>query len=137
MTTIQSWRNAAGCMIFAASLLLAGCANQAAPPPVVAAVASPAPSSPDPAAVHKAFEAGYAAGYAAAKRMQARLDEQLKPQPGMADASQTQPNEPATSTAAVGQLNNFAIGNPTTGTADAPGDIFQQAGQAIPVGRGN
>ncbi|MDE8348835.1 MAG: hypothetical protein POG74_05030 [Acidocella sp.] len=137
MTSIQSWRSAAGCGIFAAGLLLAGCAHQAAPPPVVAAVKAPAPPSPDPAALHKAFETGYAAGYAAAKRMQARLDEQLKPQPGIADASQAQSNQATTSTTAVGQLNNFAINGPADEATNASGDIFQQTGQAVPVGHGN
>ncbi|OYV50038.1 MAG: hypothetical protein B7Z77_06665 [Acidocella sp. 20-58-15] len=133
------WRNAANCMILTFGLLLTGCVQRppAPPPPVV--TAAPPPPAPDPAALHKAFEAGYAAGYASARRIQARLDEQLKPQPANSDTSQSQVSQSLTSEPSVTsiQSNNLAVATPSNDAASSPAVTFQQAGQAIPVSRGN
>ncbi len=137
MNFSQPLRNRASYAILTACLLMASC-TQTPPalPPVVATLPPPAPA-PDPVALHKAFEAGYAAGYASARRIQARLDEQLKPQP--ADNDQFQASQALTSEPSVTavQSDNFAVSTPSNDAAFSPATTFKQAGQAIPVNRGN
>lgn len=106
-----------------ASQAVFGCAAK----PAVPVVCAPPTivQAPDPAVLHRVWEAGYSAGYGAATRLETRRDQQQQD-----------------------ELNNvpddIAVATPVPAPAAVPGTIappananaFQSTGPATPIGKG-
>lgn len=118
---MRSFHRSGIAIVLVSSQALFGCA--AKPPAPVVCAPPTIVQAPDPAVLHRIWEAGYSAGYGAATRLETRRDQQQQ------DELNNVPDDIATAAPAP---TAPALPAPVT----PPGNAFQSTGPATPISTG-